>query len=100
MELVPEIHARTFAATHFPRLGQLIRVVLGPVGLRYDKALVYSDPESWDLLVALASARTDAIVARDADRAIESVRSNRARLHQRTMSRLTEPTIARYFREL
>jgi DNA-binding GntR family transcriptional regulator len=99
MQLAVEIHTRIFAATGYPRLLRLIRTVLGPAGLRYDKALVYPDPESWDLLLALSVARAEAIQARDADRAIESVRRYRAMLTERTMSRLSDPAIAKLFQE-
>jgi DNA-binding GntR family transcriptional regulator len=99
MQLAVEIHSRIFAATGYPRLHRLIRTVLGPAGLRYDKALVYPDPESWDLLLALSVARSEAIQARDANRAIESVRQYRAVLTERTMSRLSDPAIAKYFQK-
>lgn len=98
-ELAVEIHTRTFAATGYPRLQQLIRVVLGPSALRYDKALVYPDPESWDILMALAVARSEAIQARDADRAIAAVHTYRAKLTERTLTRLADPKVAKWFRE-
>jgi DNA-binding GntR family transcriptional regulator len=94
-----EIHTRIFAATGYPRLTELIRVVLGPTGLRYDKALVYPDPVSWDLLLELALARVQAVQERDAVKAIESVGRLRAELSERTFARLSDPDTARYFRE-
>lgn len=99
MELAVEIHSRIFAASGYPRLQRLIRTVLGPAGLRYDKALVYPDPETWDLLLALSVARSEAIQARDAEKAIESVRRYRAMLTERTISRLSDPAIAKYFQQ-
>lgn len=98
-QLAVEIHSRIFAATGYPRLRQLIRVVLGPGSIRYDKALVYPDAASWDLLLALSVARSEAIQERDAEKAIESVRVYRAQLTQRTLLRLEDPAIAQYFRE-
>lgn len=98
-ELAPEIHTRIFAAAGFPRLLDLIRTVLGPTGIRYDKLLVYTDPALWDLLLALSVARSEAIQARDAERAVTSVRALRDELRERTLSRISEPQIARYFRE-
>jgi DNA-binding GntR family transcriptional regulator len=94
-----EIHTRIFAATGYPRLTELIRVVLGPTGLRYDKALVYPDPVSWDLLLELALARVQVVQERDAAKAIESVGRLRAQLSERTFARLSDPDTARYFRE-
>lgn len=98
MTVAPEIHYRIFRATGFPRLRELIRIVIGPAGLRYDKALVYPDPEAWDLLLALSVARVEAIEARDAARAIEDVRARRLALRERTFARLSDPAVARYFR--
>jgi DNA-binding GntR family transcriptional regulator len=94
-----EIHTRIFAATGYPRLTQLIRMVLGPIGLRYDKALVYPDPVSWDLLLELSIARVEAVRERDAVKAVESVSRLRARLSERTYAGLANPAVARYFRE-
>ena len=96
-QLAVEIHTRIFGATGYPRLKELIRIVLGPTGLRYDKALVYPDPESWDLLLELAVARAEAIQERDAEKAIESVRRYRAILVERSTARLSDPSIAKYF---
>jgi DNA-binding GntR family transcriptional regulator len=98
-ELAVQIHTLIFGATGYPRLKELIRIVLGPTGLRYDKALVYPDPESWDLLLQLAVERAEAVQARDAERAVESVRRFRALLTERNKARLSDPTIAKYFRE-
>lgn len=98
-QLAVEIHTRIFAATNYPRLKELIRVVLGPTGIRYDKALVYPDPEAWDVLLELAVARSEAIQERDAEKAIESVRRLRAQLSARLAARLADPAIAKYFRE-
>jgi DNA-binding GntR family transcriptional regulator len=94
-----DIHTRIFSATGYPRLTELIRLVLGPTGLRYDKALVYPDPTSWDLLLELALTRVQAVQERDAQKAIESVSRLRAQLSERTAARLTDPSVARYFRE-
>ncbi len=98
-QLAVEIHTRIFAAAGYPRLTELIRVVLGPTGIRYDKALVYPDPEAWDLLLALSVARSEAIQERDAEKAISSVRRYRAELSTRLAARLSDPTVAKYFRD-
>ncbi len=98
-ELAVEIHQRIFGATGYPRLQELIRIVLGPTGLRYDKALVYEDPESWDLLLELAVARSEAVQERNAQKAVEEVRRYRAMLTERNTAHLADPSIAKYFRE-
>jgi DNA-binding GntR family transcriptional regulator len=97
--LAVAIHDRIFAATGYPRLQQLIRVVLGPTGIRYDKAIVYPDPEAWDLLLALSVARSEAIQARDAETAVQVVRQYRALLNERLAARLEDPKVRRWFRE-
>lgn len=98
-QLAVEIHTRIFAAAGYPRLTALIRVVLGPTGIRYDKALVYPDPEAWDLLLALSVARSEAIQERDADKAMESVRHFRAQMNARLAARMADPDVAKYFRD-
>ena len=98
-QLAVEIHYRIFASIGYPRLTELIRVVLGPTGIRYDKALVYPDPQTWDLLLELSVARSEAIQDRDAEAAIAAVRRLRAALSERIAVRLADPAIAKYFRD-
>ncbi len=98
-ELAVRIHLLIFACTGFPRLLDLIRVVVGPVGLRYDKALVYPFDPSWDALLALALARIEAVRARDAAVVRETVAEHRAALQALNEVRMTEPGVARYFRD-
>lgn len=92
-------HTELFRCTGYPRLQQLIRLVIGPVGLRYDKALSYPFPDSWDVLLELAVARYEAVRARDLDRVVSDVRRLRAILHAKHRQRLELPEVARYFRE-
>jgi DNA-binding GntR family transcriptional regulator len=98
-ELAVEVHSRLFAATGYPRLQELIRLVLGPVGLRYDKALVYADRESWDTLLAVSVARFEAIRDRDVDKVIRIVREYRVKLLELGLALSQNPAVARYFRE-
>lgn len=98
-QLAVQIHLLLFACTGFPRLLDLIRVVVGPVGLRYDKALVYPFDEAWDVLLALSLARVDAIRARDADQVRETVADHRRRMRVINEISLADPSIARYFKE-
>ncbi len=98
-ELAVQIHLMLFACTGFPRLLDLIRAVIGPVGLRYDRALVYPYPDSWDALTELSLARVDAVRGRDAANVRETVARHRQRLHELAESRLADPAVARYFRE-
>ena len=98
-ELVVQSHLMIFACTGFPRLLDLIRVVVGPVGLRYDKAVVYPYPDSWDVQLELSLARIEAIHARDAARVRETVATYRRRLEALLATRLADPDVARWFRE-
>lgn len=98
-ELAVQIHLMLFACTGFPRLLDLIRVVIGPVGLRYDRALVYPYPDSWDALLEMALARVDAVRTRDAAFVRDTITRHRHRLHELAESRLADPEVARYFRE-
>lgn len=98
-QLAVQIHLLLFACTGFPRLLDLIRVVVGPVGLRYDKALVYPFEEAWDVLLALSLARVAAVRARDADQVRETVADHRRRMRELNEISLADPSIARYFKE-
>ena len=98
-ELAVQIHLLLFACTGFPRLLDLIRIVVGPVGLRYDKALVYPFDESWDALLALALARIEAVRARDAAGVRETVAEHRRRLQALNEINLADPSVARYFKD-
>ncbi len=98
-QLAVQIHLLLFACTGFPRLLDLIRVVVGPVGLRYDKALVYPFDASWDALLALSLARVDAIRVRDADKVRETVADHRRRLQALNEINLADPNVAKYFRD-
>jgi DNA-binding GntR family transcriptional regulator len=93
------IHRELFRCTGYPRLQKLIRLVLGPVGLRYDKALVYPFDDAWDVLLELSITRYEAIRARDVDLVMSEVRRLRGILHAMAMERVMLPEVARYFRE-
>jgi DNA-binding GntR family transcriptional regulator len=97
--LTVEYHNRIFRATGYPRLERLISLVVGPVGLRYDRLLVYQFEDAWDALVALMTARYEALRAGDAARAVEVVRHHRAEIGRLNGPRRRDPEIARYFRE-
>ena len=98
-ELAVQIHLMIFACTGFPRLLDLIRQVVGPVGLRYDRVMVYPDPASWDALLELSLARIDSIRQRDAQHVIQVVADHRRRLQELNLARLADPAVARYFQD-
>ena len=97
-ELAGEIHERLFACTGYPRLLALIHQVLGPVGRRYDAALVFPFEESWDLLRDMAVARYEAVRTRDLDTVVSTVREYRGRMQAFGRERVLLPEVARYFR--
>jgi len=98
-EYAVRLHLGIFACTGFPRLLELIRVVVGPVGLRYDRVMVYPDPTSWDALLDLSLARIDAIRKRDAALVVRVVTEHRRRLQELGQARLADPSVSRYFRD-
>ena len=98
-EAAVEIHQRLFACTGFPRLQKLIGIVLGPVGLRYDRIIVYPFDDAWDVLTEMSVRRYELIRERDADAVIEGIRHYRAIMHTMGMERVQRPEILRYFRD-
>lgn len=92
------MHGALFRATGFPRLRRLIATVVGPVGLRYDSALVYPFPDAWDLHLKLTVGRFEALRRRDAEGAQAVVRRLRGELNELARSRLRNPAVARYFK--
>lgn len=98
-DLALAIHRRLFACTGFPRLQQLISVVLGPVGVRYDRLLTYRFDDAWDTLTDLAVERVEAVRQRDAESAVGVVRARREQLETLALEHVRRPEIARYFRD-
>ena len=99
-ELAVQIHLLLFACTGFPRLLDLIRVVVGPVGLRYDKALVYPFDESWDAAArAVARARRRGPRARRRRGPRDRGRPPAPADRRCNEISLADPSVARYFKD-
>jgi DNA-binding GntR family transcriptional regulator len=98
-EAAVEIHRRLFACTGFPRLQKLIGIVLGPVGLRYDRIIVYPFPDAWDVLTEMSVRRYELIRERDAEAVQREIRRYRGIMHTMAMERVQRPEIARFFRD-
>lgn len=98
--LAGEVHERLFACTGYPRLLALIQQVLGPVGRRYDAALVFPFDESWDLLRDMAVGRYEAVRTRDLDTVVGTIRELRARMRLMARERVRLPEVARYFHDV
>lgn len=96
-QLTLEMHTRLFSPTGMPRLRRLISTVVGPVGLRYDRVLVYAFDDAWDLYLELTAGRFEAIRDRDPDSAAEVVRRLRRDLAALSVSRVEDPLVVPYF---
>ncbi len=92
------MHHALFRPTGFARLQRLIATVVGPVGLRYDRALVYQYPDAWDLHLRLTIGRFEALKRRDAEGAQKFVQKLRRELTVLGLSRINEPSVSRYFK--
>ena len=96
--LAGAIHEQLFACTGYPRLLALIHQVLGPLGRRYDAALVFPFEESWDVLRDMAAARYEAIVTRDLDTVVSVIQGYRQRMRDLANAHAALPEVARYMR--
>ena len=96
--LAGQVHEQLFACTGYPRLVALIHVVLGPVGRRYDTALVFPFDESWDVLRDMAVARYEAILTRDLDTVVTVVQDYRQQMRALADAHAALPEVARYMR--
>lgn len=92
-----EMHRALMRPSGLPRLRKLIDAVVGPVGLRYDRVLVYAFDDAWDVYLELTVGRFEAIRDRDPERAAEIVTSHRKQLEALALGRLDHPDVARYF---
>jgi DNA-binding GntR family transcriptional regulator len=92
-----EMHRALMRPSGLPRLRKLIDSVVGPVGLRYDRVLVYAFDDAWDLYLELTVGRFEAIRDRDPERAADIVTSHRQGLERMALGRLDHPDVARYF---
>jgi len=72
--------------------------VLGPIGRRYDAALVFPFEESWDVLRDMAVARYEAIVTRDLDTVVSVIQGYRQRMRDLANAHAALPEVARYMR--
>jgi len=92
-----DMHRALMRPSGLPRLRKLIDSVVGPVGLRYDRVLVYAFDDAWDLYLELTVGRFEAIRDRDPERAVEVVTGHRRQLEALALDRLGHPDVARYF---
>jgi DNA-binding GntR family transcriptional regulator len=95
--LTSATHATLFQPVGFPRLDRFITILIGPVGLRYDRVFVDSFPDTFDLMLELAVGRFEHIRERDADGAADHVRRCRHQIAELNRSRLDHELVAPYF---
>ena len=90
-------HELMFQPVGYPRLDRFVSILVGPVGLRYDRVFVDNFPDTFDLMLSLAVGRFELIQAGDADGAAELVRRYRDEIGALNRSRLDHPLVAPYF---
>jgi DNA-binding GntR family transcriptional regulator len=90
-------HELMFHPVGYPRLDRFVSILVGPVGLRYDRVFVDNFPDTFDLMLSLAVGRFELIQVGDADGAAELVRRYRDEIGTLNRSRLDHPLVAPYF---
>jgi DNA-binding GntR family transcriptional regulator len=95
--LTSATHATLFRPVGYPRLDRFITILIGPVGLRYDRVFVDNFPDTFDLMLELAVGRFERIRDGDADGAAEHVRKYRNTIGELNRSRLGHELVAPYF---
>jgi DNA-binding GntR family transcriptional regulator len=91
-------HETLFRPIGYPRLDRFITILLGPVGLRYDRVFVDNFPDTFDLMLELAVGRFERIRDGDPEGAAEHVRKYRDEIGKLNMARLDHELVAPYFR--
>ena len=95
--LTAETHALLSAPVGYPRLLKFINILVGPVGLRYDRVFVDNFDDTWDLMLELAVRRQEAVAGGDADAAVAAVLECREQIGALNQSRITHELVAPYF---
>jgi DNA-binding GntR family transcriptional regulator len=95
--LTASTHEMLFRPVGYPRLDRFIGILIGPVGLRYDRVFVDNFPDTFDLMLELAVGRFEHIREGDAEGAAEHVRRYRNEIGKLNLARLDHPLVAPYF---
>jgi DNA-binding GntR family transcriptional regulator len=96
--LTAATHETLFRPVGYPRLDRFIAILIGPVGLRYDRVFVDNFPDTFDLMLELAVGRFEHLRKGDAEAAAEHVRRYRDEIGNLNLSRLDHELVALYFR--
>ncbi|MFY9933002.1 MAG: GntR family transcriptional regulator [Streptosporangiaceae bacterium] len=92
-------HEIMFRPVGYPRLERFVEVLLGPVGLRYDRVFVDNFPDTWDLMLDLAVGRYELIRDGDPEGAATLVRRLRDQIGELNRSRYGHELVAPYFQD-
>jgi DNA-binding GntR family transcriptional regulator len=90
-------HEIMFRPVGYPRLERFIEILLGPVGLRYDRVFVDNFPDTWDLMLELAVGRYELIKDGDPAAAAALVQRCRDQIGALNSSRFDHELVAPYF---
>jgi DNA-binding GntR family transcriptional regulator len=95
--LTAQTHKIMFQPVGYPRLERFVAILIGPVGLRYDRVFVDNFPDTWDLMLDLAVGRYELIKDGDAEGAAALVRRYRDEIGVLNRSRYDHELVAPYF---
>jgi DNA-binding GntR family transcriptional regulator len=96
--LTAATHEMMFRPVGYPRLERFVTILVGPVGLRYDRVFVDNFADTWDLMLELAVGRYEYIRDGDAEGAADLVRHCRDQIGALNRSRYNDNMVAPYFR--
>lgn len=96
--LTGDLHRTLFESVGYPRLTKFVGMLIGPVGLRYDRVFMDNFDDIWDAQLALLVGRFEMIRRRDAAGAATLIRDARAHMRAVCTERLSHPLVAPHFR--
>jgi DNA-binding GntR family transcriptional regulator len=96
-QLTGKQHELLFQSLAFPRLQKIIAVVVGPVGLRYDRAFNDNFDDAWDLSLNIMVQRYEALKKGDPQGAADAVVGGHAQQLEMNLARVKDPLVAMYF---
>jgi DNA-binding GntR family transcriptional regulator len=96
-QLTGKQHELLFRSIGYPRLQKFIATVVGPVGLRYDRAFLDNFDDAWDLSLDIMVQRFEALKRGDSRGAAEAVVKGHAKQLEMNLARVTDPLVAGYF---
>jgi DNA-binding GntR family transcriptional regulator len=95
--LTAATHEMLFRPVGYPRLDRFVTILIGPVGLRYDRVFVDNFADTFDLMLDLAAGRFEHVRDGDPEGAADLVRRYRNEIGQLNRSRLDHELVAPYF---